>query len=82
MSLGLGEWLMEKDCILDWKLTLFLVDCGKNIIRESQVRIIFQLFLSIVEDRGLACQDSQDIIVCDSLMEKFVNMPHCHILQL
>ena len=73
---------MEKDCILDWKLTLFLVDCGKNIIRESQVRIIFQLFLSIVEDRGLACQDSQDIIICDSIMEKFVNMPHCHILQL
>ena len=82
MSLGVGEWLMEKDCILDWKLTLFLVDCGKNIIRESQVRIIFQLFLSIVEDRGLAVQDSQDIIVCDSLMEKLVGMPHCHLLQL
>ena len=82
MSLGLGEWIMSKDCVLDWKLSMFLVDCGKNIIRQSQVRIVFQLFLSIVEERSLAAPDSQDIIVCDILMEKLTGMPHCHLRQL
>ena len=58
------------------------VDCGKNIIRRSQVRIIFQLFLSIIEERNLACPDSQDIIICDKQLEQLVGMPHLHLTQL
>ena len=73
---------MSKNCVLDWRLSLFLVDCGKNIIRQTQVRVIFQLFLAIVEERHLAAPDSQDIIICDILFQKLTNMPHCHLRQL
>ena len=61
---------------------MFFVECGKNIIRQTHVRIVFNLFLSIIEERNLASPDSQDIIICDILMEKLVNMPHCHLKQL
>ena len=61
---------------------MFLVDCGKNIIRRSQVRIVFQLFLAIIAERNLASPDSPDIIICDTQLEKLVGMPHLHLVQL
>ena len=73
---------MARECLLDWKLTMFFVECGKNIIRQTHVRIVFNLFLAIVEERNLASPDSQDILVCDILMEKFINRPYCHLTQL
>ena len=82
MSLGIGEDIMARECLLDWKLTMFFVECGKNIIRQTHVRIVFNLFLAIVEERNLASPDSQDILICDILMEKFIDMPHCHLTQL
>ena len=82
MSLGLAEVIMSKNCILDWKISMFLVDCGKSVIRRSQVRIVFQLFLTIIEERGLAALDSQDIILSDMQMEKLTGMPHLHLYQL
>lgn len=82
MSAGLGEMIMNRNCELHWRLTMFLVDCGKNIIRRSQVRIIFQLFLSIIEERQLACPDSQDIFLCDKQLQQLVEMPHIHLSQL
>ena len=82
MSLDTGEMIMARNCELHWKITMFLVDCGKNIIRRSQVRIVFQLFLSIIEERSLASPDSQDIIICDKQLEQLVGMPHLHLTQL
>ena len=82
MSLDMGEMIMARNCELHWKITMYLVDCGKNIIRRSQVRIIFQLFLSIIEERSLASPDSQDIIICDKQLEQLVGMPHLHLTQL
>ena len=61
---------------------MFFMQCGKNRIRQTHVRIIFNLVLDIVEERNLASPDSQDIIVCDILMETFLDMPHCHLTQL
>ena len=61
---------------------MFLVDCGKGIIRRSQVRVIFQMLLTIISERGLASTDSQDIIVSDPEMERFTEMPYLHLLQL
>ena len=46
------------------------------------MRIIFQLFLSIIEERRLACLDSQDIILCDKQLEQLVGMSHIHLTQL
>ena len=82
MSLNTGELIMARNCELSWKISMFLVDCGRNIIRTSQVRIVFQLFLAIIAERNLASPDSPDIIICDTLMEKLVEMPHLHLVQL
>ena len=73
---------MSKNCELNWKISMFLVDCGKSVIRRSQVRIIFQLILTIIEERGLNALDSQDIILSDMPMEKLTGMPHLHLHQL
>ena len=61
---------------------MFLLDCGKTPIRWSQVRLIFQLLLSIIEERQLACPDSTDIFICDKELSQLVNMPHIHLSQL
>ena len=82
MSLGLAEVIMSKNCELNWKISMFLVDCGKSVIRRSQVRIIFQLILTIIEEKGLNALDSQDIILSDTPMEKLTGMPHLHLHQL
>ena len=82
MSLGIGEDIMARECLLDWKLTVFFMQCGKNRIRQTHVRIVFNLVLDIVEERNLASPDSQDILICDILMETFLDMPHCHLTQL
>ena len=83
MSLGIGEDIMARECILDWKLTMFLVQCGKNIVNtKTHVRIVFNLMMTIVEERNLACPDSPDILISDILLEKFIDMPYCHLTQL
>ena len=82
MSLGLGEDILARECRLGWKLTVFLMQCGKNRIRQTHVRILFNIVLDIVEERNLASADSEDIIVCDILMQTFLDMPHCHLTQL
>ena len=82
MSLDTGELIMSRNCELSWKISMFLVDCGRNIIRTSQVRVVFQLILAIIAERNLASPDSTDIIICDTLMEKLVEMPHLHLVQL
>ena len=82
MSLGLAEVIMSKYCDLNWKMTMFFVDCGKGIIRRTQVRLIFQLIFTIIEERGLNALDSTDIILCDQPMRKLTGMPHLHLHQL
>ena len=82
MSLGLAEVIMSKNCDLDWKMSMFLADCNRGIIRKSQVRIIFQLILSIIEERGLNALDSTDIILSDMPMRTLTGMPHLHLHQL
>ena len=82
MSLGLGEDILARECQLGWKLTVFLMQCGKPRIRQTHVRILFNLVMTIVEERNLACADSEGIIVCDILMQAFLDMPHCHLTQL
>ena len=82
MALGHAEVIMSKYCDLSWKMSTFLVDCGKGMIRKSQVRIIFQLVFSIIEERGLTALDSTDIIVSDLPMRRLTGMPHLHLHQL
>ena len=78
----LGELIMRRNCALHWKVSKFLVNCGKGLIRRSQVYTIFQFLLSIIEERHLASPDSQDIILCDMEMATLVGMPHLHLTQL
>ena len=80
--MGNPEDIMSRYCDLDWKLSTFFVDCGKGLMRSSQVRIIFQLVFSIIEERGLAALDSTDIIVSDLPMRRLTGMPHLHLHQL
>ena len=80
--MGNAEDIMSRYCDLDWKLSTFFVDCGKGLMRSSQVRIIFQLLFSIIEERGLLALDSTDIILSDLPMKKLTNMPHLHLHQL
>ena len=61
---------------------MFLIDCDKGIIRTSTVRIIFQLFFSIIEEKQMASQDSQDIYICNKDLQQLVGMPHIHLSQL
>ena len=82
MSLGIAEVIMSKNCDLSWKMSMFLVDCGKGMIRRSQVRLIFQLIFSIIEERGLNALDSRDIILSDLPMRRLTGMPHLHLHQL
>ena len=82
MALGNAEDIMSRYCDLDWKMSTFLVDCGKGMMRSSQVRIIFQLVFSIIEERGLVALDSTDIIVSDLPMRRLTGMPHLHLHQL
>ena len=82
MALENAEDIMSKYCDLNSRLTTYLVDCGKGVIRSSQVRIIFQLVFSIIDERGLVALDSKDIIVCDLQMRRLTNMPHLHLQQL
>ena len=81
MSLD-GEMTMSRNCELSWELSMFLVNCGKNLLRTSQVRVVFQLMLAIIAERNLASPDSTDIIICDDLMRGLVVMPHLHLIQL
>ena len=80
--MGNPEDIMSRYCDLDWKLSTFFVDCGKGLMRSSQVRIIFQLLFSIIEERGLTALDSTDIIVSDLPMRNLTGMPHLHLHQL
>ena len=82
MSLGLEEDILARECRLDWKMTVLLMQCGKNRIRQTTVRILINIVLDIVEERNLASEDSEDIVVCDPLWESFLDMPHCHLTQL
>ena len=82
MALEQAEVIMSKYCTLSWKMSTFLVDCGKGMIRQSQVRLVFQLVFSIIEERGLTALDSTDIIVSDLPMKRLTNMPHLHLHQL
>ena len=63
-------------------MSTFLLDCGRGIIKRSQVRLVFQLVFSIIEERGLTALDSTDIILSDWPMRRLTNMPHLHIHQL
>ena len=63
-------------------MSMFLVDCGKGMIRRTQVRLIFQLIFSIIEERGLNALDSTDIILSDLPMRRLTGMPHLHTHQL
>ena len=81
MSLD-GEIIMSRNCELSWELSMFLVNCGKNLLRSSQVRVVFQLMLAIVAERGLASPDSTDIIISDDLLRGLVVMPYLHLTQL
>ena len=80
--MGNAEDTMSRYCDLDWKLSTFLMDCGKGMMKSSQVRIIFQLVFSIIEERGLMALDSTDIIVSDLPMKRLTGMPHLHLYQL
>ena len=80
--MGNPEDIMSRYCDLDWKLSTFFVDCGKGLMRSSQVRIIFQLLFSIIEERGLMVLDSTDIILSDMPMRTLTGMPHLHLHQL
>ena len=82
MSLGLEEDILARECRLDWRLTVFLMQCGKNRIRQTEVRTLINLVLDIVEEKHLVSEDSEDIVVCDFMMEAFLDMPHCHLTQL
>ena len=82
MSAGMGDTVMNMNCELHWRLTMYLLDCGKTPIRWSQVRLIFQLLLSIIDERNLACPDSTDIYICDKELSQLVHMPHIHLCQL
>ena len=82
MAVGLHPSIMEMNCQLHWRLTMFFIDCDKGIIRSSQVRIIFQLFLSILEEKQMACEDSKDIYICSKELQQLTNMPHIHLIQL
>jgi len=82
MALEFAEALMNKTCDLSGKMTTFLSDCGRGVIKKSQVRLIFQLVFGIIEERGLTALDSTDIILCDYPMRRLTNMPHLHIHQL
>ena len=82
MAVGLHQSIMEMNCQLHWRLTMFFIDCDKGIIRSSQVRIIFQLFFSIIEEKQMTCEDSKDIYICSKELQQLTNMPHIHLLQL
>ena len=82
MAVGLHPSIMEMNCQLHWRLTMFFIDCDKGIIRSSQVRIIFQLFMSILEEKRMACEDSTDIYICSKELQQLTNMPHIHLTQL
>ena len=47
MALEFAEVLMSKNCDLSCKMTTFLSDCGRGVVKKSQVRLIFQLDLWI-----------------------------------
>jgi hypothetical protein len=81
MSAGLSDSVMDKNCELHWRLTMFFLDTGRNIIRRSQVRIIFQILFSIIEERQLASLDSADIFLCDKDFKQLLHMPHIHMSQ-
>ena len=80
--MGNAEDIMSRYCDLDWKLSTFFVDCGKGMMRSSQVRIVFQLVFTVIEERGLTALDSTDIIVSDLPMKRLTGMPHLHLHQL
>ena len=82
MTLEFAEALMSKDCDLSIRMTTFLSDCGRGVVKRSQVRLIFQFVFGIIEERGLTALDSTDIILCDWPMRRLTNMPHVHIHQL
>ena len=61
---------------------MFFVETGKGIIRRTQLRLIFQLIFTIIEERALTALDSTDIIICDQPMRKLTEMPHLHLHQM
>ena len=81
MSLGISEMILNKTCELHWDLSLYLVENGKQIIRDSQVRIVFQLVVSIIDQKDMMCPDSRDIVLSDTFLEKLTNKPWLHVTQ-
>ena len=82
MSLEFIETLMSKNCDLSDRMTNFLSDCGRGVIKRSQVRLIFQFVFDIIDERGLYALDSSEIILCDWPMRRFTDMPHLHVHQM
>ena len=82
MSMNVGERVMARNCELHWPLSMFFVQCGKPIIRSTQVRVVFQLMMTVLEERGLASADSEDIFICDEPLDRLTDMPYLHIHQL
>ena len=74
--------MLSKYCDLNWKLSMFFVETGKGIIRRTQLRLIFQLIFTIIEERALTALDSTDIIISDLPMKKLTGMPHLHLHQM
>ena len=81
MSLDISEVILNKTCVLHWDLSLYLVECGKQIIRDSQVRIVFQLLVNIIDEKDMLCPDSRDIVLSDTFLEKLTNKPYLHVTQ-
>ena len=82
MALEFAEALMAKNCDLSDRMTTFLSDCGRGVVKKSQVRLIFTFVFDIINERGLTALDSTDIILCDYPMRRLTNMPHLHLHQL
>ena len=73
---------MNRNCELEWDLTVYLVGEGWPIIRNIQVRVLSQMLFDVFSQKKMMVDDSEDIILADEALRELVDMPYLHVIQL